>query len=163
MTPVLPPFYRIFMGGIVPSRERGDPAWLVDGAQRLANALPFNASSWLTPGTQLGPLPYAPLLTSLVSPYAFGFLVGPAKVNRRSDGGLGGLVVEKCKFLQESNCKGICLNSYKLPTQELFVPHCILPRCSQALTNSVNSTGGKYKIEQVSSAWCMQAFMQAQC
>ena len=36
MTPVLPPFYRIFMGGIVPSRERGDPAWLVDGAQRLA-------------------------------------------------------------------------------------------------------------------------------
>jgi hypothetical protein len=108
------------MGGIVPSRERGDPAWLVDGAQRLANALPFNASSWLTPGTQLGPLPYAPLLTSLVSPYAFGFLVGPAKVNRRSDGGLGGLVVEKCKFLQESNCKGICLNSCKLPAQELF-------------------------------------------
>ena len=120
MTPVLPPFYRIFMGGIVPSRERGDPAWLVDGAQRLANALPFNASAWLAPGTQLGPLPYAPLLTSLVSPYAFGFLVGPAKVNRRSDGGLGGLVVEKCKFLQESNCKGICLNSCKLPAQELF-------------------------------------------
>ena len=120
MTPVLPPFYRIFMGGLVPSLERGDPAWLVDGAQRLARALPFNLGAKLTPGRQLGPLPYAPLLTALVSPYAFGFLVGPARVNRRSDGGLGGLVVEKCKFLQESNCKGMCLNSCKQPAQDLF-------------------------------------------
>jgi hypothetical protein len=29
MTPVLPPFYRIFMAGLVPSKERGDPEWLV--------------------------------------------------------------------------------------------------------------------------------------
>jgi len=29
MTPFLPPFYRIFMSGIVPSAERGDPEWLV--------------------------------------------------------------------------------------------------------------------------------------
>jgi hypothetical protein len=41
-------------------------------------------------------------------------------VNLRSDGGLGGLVVTKCKFLQESNCKGMCLNSCKLPAQQLF-------------------------------------------
>ena len=27
-------------------------------------------------------------------------------VNRRKDGSLGGMVVEKCKFLQESGCKG---------------------------------------------------------
>jgi len=30
------------------------------------------------------------------------------------------LVVKKCKFLQESNCKGMCLNSCKLPAQQLF-------------------------------------------
>ena len=29
MTPFLPPFYRIFMSGIVPSSENGDPEWLV--------------------------------------------------------------------------------------------------------------------------------------
>jgi hypothetical protein len=29
MTPFLPPFYRLFMSGIVPSAERGDPEWLV--------------------------------------------------------------------------------------------------------------------------------------
>eukprot|EP00747_Dinoflagellata_sp_TGD_P059085 gnl/TRDRNA2_/TRDRNA2_151413_c2_seq1.p1 gnl/TRDRNA2_/TRDRNA2_151413_c2~~gnl/TRDRNA2_/TRDRNA2_151413_c2_seq1.p1 ORF type:complete len:116 (-),score=13.08 gnl/TRDRNA2_/TRDRNA2_151413_c2_seq1:282-584(-) len=40
--------------------------------------------------------------------------------NRRPDGQLGGVVVEKCKFLQESNCKGMCLNSCKLPAQQLF-------------------------------------------
>ena len=123
MTPFLPPFYRVFMGGIVPGRE-GDPEWLVDGVQGVASAvnermpwLPFNATELLAPGRQLGPLPYAPALTSVVAPYAFGFLVGPSRLNRRADGGIGGLVVEKCKFLQESNCKGMCLNSCKLPAQ----------------------------------------------
>eukprot|EP00908_Phaeocystis_cordata_P001505 Transcript_1161.p1 GENE.Transcript_1161~~Transcript_1161.p1 ORF type:complete len:428 (-),score=197.28 Transcript_1161:149-1432(-) len=125
MTPVIPPIYRFFMGGIVPSREKGDPAWLVDGVQWVAEKLPFNAKErllgkGLAPGTQLGPLFYAPFLTSVVAPFAFGFLVGPGVVNRRSDGALGGLVVEKCKFLQESNCKGMCLNSCKLPAQQLF-------------------------------------------
>lgn len=120
MTPFLPPFYRIFMGGIVPSLERGDPAWLVDIVQAVAQKLPHTLSSRLKPGAQLGPMPYAPALTSIVAPYAFGFLVGPASLNRRSDGSLGGLVVEKCKFLQESNCKGMCLNSCKLPAQALF-------------------------------------------
>ena len=39
MTPALPPFYRLFMGGLVPSIERGDPEWLVDGFQRVVNVL----------------------------------------------------------------------------------------------------------------------------
>ena len=29
-------------------------------------------------------------------------------------------MVEKCKFLQESNCKGMCLNICKLPAQAFF-------------------------------------------
>lgn len=96
MTPVLPPFYRIFMSGIVPNL--GTP--------------------W--DGKQLGPWFYAPWLTTLVTPTFFGFLVGPSRPNRRRDGQRGGLVVEKCKFLQESGCKGLCLHQCKIPAQEFF-------------------------------------------
>ncbi len=96
MTPVLPPFYRIFMSGIVP---------------KLGTEYD---------GKQFGPWFYAPWLTTLVTPTFFGFLVGPSKPNRRSDGQRGGLVVEKCKFLQESGCKGLCLHQCKIPAQEFF-------------------------------------------
>ena len=96
MTPVLPPFYRIFMSGIVP---------------KLGTDLD---------GKQFGPWFYAPFLTSFVTPTFFGFLVGPSYPNRRKDGHLGGLVVEKCKFLQESGCKGLCLHQCKLPAQQFF-------------------------------------------
>jgi hypothetical protein len=129
MTPLLPPFYRIFMSGLVPSLERGDPAWLVGGVQAVAAKLPRDAggAQRLPPGQQLGPWVYAPVLTSLVTPTAFGFLVGPSSVNRRKDGQLGGLVVEKCAFLQESGCKGMCLNICKLPAQAFFADNLGLP------------------------------------
>mmetsp|Transcript_76796 Transcript_76796/g.220574 ORF Transcript_76796/g.220574 Transcript_76796/m.220574 type:complete len:223 (+) Transcript_76796:311-979(+) len=127
MTPVLPPFYRIFMSGIVPCRENGDPDWLVDGFAKLVSVLPENIQSKLAPGTQLGPWFYAPALTSFVTPTFFGFLVGPSTINRREDGQLGGLVVEKCKFLQESSCKGMCLNICKLPAQSFFTEGLGLP------------------------------------
>eukprot|EP00978_Attheya_sp_CCMP212_P010250 scaffold24666_cov49-Attheya_sp.AAC.2 len=72
------------------------------------------------PSTQIGPWFYAPWLTSFVTPIFFGFLVGPSRPNSRKDGQAGGLVVEKCKFLQESGCKGLCLHICKLPTQQFF-------------------------------------------
>ena len=96
MTPILPPFYRIFMSGIIP---------------KIGTKYD---------GKQLGPWPYAPYLTSIVTPMFFGFLVGPSRPNRRKDGNRGGLIVEKCKFLQESKCKGLCLHQCKLPAQEFF-------------------------------------------
>lgn len=96
MTPVLPPFYRIFMSGIVPKLGTD-----------------FD-------GKQIGPWFYAPWLTTIVTPTFFGFLVGPSRPNRRKDGERGGLVVEKCKFLQESGCKGLCLHQCKIPAQEFF-------------------------------------------
>ncbi|KAL7504951.1 hypothetical protein ACHAXN_002472 [Cyclotella atomus] len=96
MTPYLPPFYRIFMSGIVPNV----------------------GSEW--DGKQIGPWFYAPWLTSIVTPPFFGFLVGPSRPNRRLDGNRGGLVVEKCKFLQESGCKGLCLHQCKIPAQDFF-------------------------------------------
>jgi hypothetical protein len=99
MTPVLPPFYRIFMSGIIPNIGG-------DGGERDVK--------------QIGPWFYAPWLTTIVTPTFFGFLVGPSRPNRRKDGERGGLVVEKCKFLQVSNCKGICLHQCKLPAQQFF-------------------------------------------
>lgn len=103
MTPILPPFYRLFMSGIIPKVN----------------------SPW--DGKQLGPWFYAPFLTSFVTPTFFGFLVGPSRPNRRRDGALGGLVVEKCKFLQESGCKGLCLHQCKLPAQKFFAEELGLP------------------------------------
>mmetsp|Transcript_5586 Transcript_5586/g.6372 ORF Transcript_5586/g.6372 Transcript_5586/m.6372 type:complete len:415 (+) Transcript_5586:237-1481(+) len=110
MTPVLPPFYRIFMGWKVPTSGI-DPDWLVEFATQTLK---------LEEGKTYGPAFYAPLFTSIVAPYAFGFLVGPARVNLRSDGQYGGIVVNKCKFLQQSGCKGMCLHSCKLPAEQLF-------------------------------------------
>lgn len=103
MTPFLPPFYRLFMSGIVPKVN----------------------SPW--DGKQVGPWFYAPALTSFVTPTFFRFLVGPSRPNRRRDGTLGGLVVEKCRFLQESGCKGLCLHQCKLPAQKFFAEELGLP------------------------------------
>lgn len=77
--------------------------------------------------TQLGPWPWAPALTSWVTPLFFKFLVGPSTPNYRADGQLGGLVVEKCRFLQESGCKGLCLHQCKLPAQRFFAEDLRLP------------------------------------
>eukprot|EP01041_Mallomonas_annulata_P004155 gene4155-8258_t len=120
MTPFLPPFYRIFMSGIVPSEKRNDPKWLVDGTTWLVGKLPESLQSKVAPGTQLGPWFYAPALTSFVTPPFLNFLVGPSRMNRRKNGQIGGMVVEKCKFLQESGCKGLCLHQCKIPAQEFF-------------------------------------------
>ncbi|CAN6349606.1 unnamed protein product [Urochloa humidicola] len=34
-----------------------------------------------------------------------------------------GVFVEKCKYLEESKCLGICINTCKLPTQTFFKDH----------------------------------------
>lgn len=117
MTPFLPPFYRLFMAGIVPSAERGDPDWLVSLFASINSSLPGKP---LVPGKQIGPWFYAPALTSWVTPPLLQFLVGPSRANFRKDGELGGLIVEKCKFLQESGCKGLCLHQCKIPAQDFF-------------------------------------------
>lgn len=115
MTPLLPPVYRLFMSGIVP--------------RRVADRLPPSAVAWIQAvgnphpnegDLQFGPVPYAPYLTTVITPLFFQFLVGPSHPNARKDGQPGGLVVEKCKFLQESGCKGMCLHICKLPTQQFF-------------------------------------------
>ena len=125
MTPFLPPFYRLFMSGIVPSDERKDPKWLVSLTQRILEKLPQSLQA--QPGQQIGPFFYAPFLTSVVTPTFLNFLVGPSDINYRKDGNLGGINVRKCKFLQESGCKGLCLHQCKLPAQQFFAEELGLP------------------------------------
>ena len=127
MTPFLPPFYRIFMSGIIPCEKNNDPEWLIKIFDYCRNKLPESLQSNLSPGKQLGPWFYAPFLTSFVTPVFLSFLVGPSRVNRRKNGQLGGLVIEKCKFLQESGCKGLCLHQCKIPAQEFFAETLGLP------------------------------------
>ena len=133
LTPFLPPFYRIFMAGIVPCKENGDPEWLIHAFAAVNKALVGQGGSLetgpLAPGKAMfgGPLIYAPFLTSVVTPPFLKFLVGPSRTNYRKDGQLGGIVVEKCKFLQESGCKGLCLHQCKLPAQQFFADKLKLP------------------------------------
>lgn len=52
------------------------------------------------------------------------WLMGPCSVNSVNlpDGSscTSGVFVEKCKYLEESKCVGICINTCKLPTQTFF-------------------------------------------
>ena len=115
------------MSGFVPSKERGDPDWLVSLSDSIIASLPEDLKEKAIPGKQLGPWFYAPYLTTIVTPPFLQFLVGPSRVNRRVDGSVGGMVVEKCKFLQESGCKGLCLHQCKIPAQEFFADTLGLP------------------------------------
>ena len=101
-----------------------------------AQTMVYNCLKWLlTPAMPLiyrpfmsgaigekryGPWFYAPFMTSFVTPPFFSFLVGPSSPNLRRDGQPGGLIVEKCRFLQQSGCNGICLQMCKLPAQSFF-------------------------------------------
>jgi len=98
------PIYRLFMGGIVPAKV----------------AATLQKEDWKNKQVFEGGLFYAPFLTSLVTPLFFQWLVGPARTCRRKDGTRGGVVVEKCRFLEISNCKGLCLNICKKPAEEFF-------------------------------------------
>jgi len=68
----------------------------------------------------MAPWPWAPFLTALFTPPFFKFLVGPNWLDERKDGAPGGVYVERCRFLEETGCKGLCLNMCKLPTQTFF-------------------------------------------
>ncbi|GMH80955.1 hypothetical protein TrST_g8645 [Triparma strigata] len=98
------PIYRLFMAGIVPAK--------------VGEAL--GKEEWKDKQVFKGGLFYAPFLTSLVTPLFFQWLVGPARTSRRSDGTRGGVVVEKCRFLEISNCKGLCLHLCKSPAEQFF-------------------------------------------
>ncbi|KAL6594604.1 hypothetical protein ACP70R_048342 [Stipagrostis hirtigluma subsp. patula] len=66
-------------------------------------------------------------LASVMVALSCQWLMGPCSVNSVTlpDGKSwsSGVFVEKCKYLEESKCLGICINTCKLPTQTFFKDH----------------------------------------
>jgi len=74
------------------------------------------------------PYPWTPVIMSIFTPFFMDFLVGPSKPNLRpEDKKPGGMLVEKCRWLEEANCKGMCINQCKLPGQAYFFEGLGLP------------------------------------
>ena len=63
-------------------------------------------------------------LLALLSMYLFPFLVGPCTTDtwQRDDGEAwkSKVVIEKCKFLEASGCKGMCVGLCKKPSEAYF-------------------------------------------
>mmetsp|Transcript_9507 Transcript_9507/g.13282 ORF Transcript_9507/g.13282 Transcript_9507/m.13282 type:complete len:362 (+) Transcript_9507:95-1180(+) len=74
------------------------------------------------------PYPWTPIIMSIFTPFFMDFLVGPSKPNLRpEDNKPGGMLIEKCRWLEEANCKGMCVNQCKLPGQAYFYGELGLP------------------------------------
>ncbi|KAI0567642.1 Beta-carotene isomerase D27, partial [Gracilaria domingensis] len=67
-----------------------------------------------------------PGLNATVTPIFFQWLVGDCYTNRPEEGGYG-VYIEKCRFLEESGCKGLCVNMCQQPTQRYFTDVLGLP------------------------------------
>ncbi|XP_004289540.1 PREDICTED: beta-carotene isomerase D27, chloroplastic [Fragaria vesca subsp. vesca] len=73
----------------------------------------------------------AALMVARVTAISCQWLMGPCTVNSVDlpDGNswASGVFVEKCKYLEESKCVGICVNTCKLPTQSFFKDYMGVP------------------------------------
>lgn len=67
-----------------------------------------------------------PGINAAITPQFFAWLVGPCSNNRPEEGGYG-VLIEKCRFLDESGCKGLCVNMCQQPTQRYFTEVLGLP------------------------------------
>lgn len=66
-------------------------------------------------------------MNALLTPLIFSWLVGPCYKNKDKESGLPGVYIEKCRFLDESGCKGLCVNMCQQPTQAFFTKVLGLP------------------------------------
>jgi len=66
-------------------------------------------------------------LNASITPIYFAWLVGPSKRNVPEDTGGEGVLIEKCRFLDEAKCKGLCVNMCQQPVQNLFTNTLDLP------------------------------------
>lgn len=73
----------------------------------------------------------AAIMVARVTALSCQWLMGPCAVNSVDlpDGSSlnSGVFVEKCKYLEESKCVGICINTCKLPTQAFFKDYMGVP------------------------------------
>lgn len=79
------------------------------------------------------PLPdFSCRLNALATALTCQWLMGPCKVNDvEVDGGaIGkghGVLVERCRYLEQAGCASVCINSCKIPTQTFFARDMGLP------------------------------------
>ncbi|RVW41551.1 Beta-carotene isomerase D27, chloroplastic [Vitis vinifera] len=73
----------------------------------------------------------AAMMVARVTALSCQWLMGPCTVNSVNlpDGSScsSGVFVERCKYLEESKCVGICINTCKLPTQTFFKDYMGVP------------------------------------
>lgn len=55
-------------------------------------------------------------MNAMITPIFFQWLVGKSETNLPEEGGYG-VKIEKCRFLEESGCKGLCVNMCKIPVR----------------------------------------------
>ncbi|XP_015166570.1 beta-carotene isomerase D27, chloroplastic isoform X2 [Solanum tuberosum] len=74
---------------------------------------------------------FAALMVARVTALSCQWLMGPCAVNSvdlpNGSSLMSGVFVEKCKYLEESKCVGVCINTCKLPTQTFFKDHMGVP------------------------------------
>ncbi|XP_054803832.1 beta-carotene isomerase D27, chloroplastic isoform X2 [Prosopis cineraria] len=73
----------------------------------------------------------AAMMVARVTALTCQWLMGPCKINSvdLDNGGScsSGVYVERCKYLEESKCASICVNTCKFPTQTFFLDHMGVP------------------------------------
>ncbi|KAL1293783.1 hypothetical protein HN51_054428 [Arachis hypogaea] len=105
----------------------------IEAAVRVLRALfpPFLLELYKIFIAPLGRGKIAAMMVARVTALTCQWLMGPCKVNsvELPDGTLcsSGVFVERCKYLEESKCVGICINTCKFPTQTFFKDHMGVP------------------------------------
>ncbi|GAB4841784.1 hypothetical protein Ancab_022508 [Ancistrocladus abbreviatus] len=104
-----------------------------EAAVRILRSLfpPFLLELYRMLITPIGGGRLAAMMVARVTALTCRWLMGSCKVNSISlpDGSLceSGVFVERCKYLEESKCVGICVNTCKLPTQTFFKDYMGIP------------------------------------
>ncbi|KAK4273292.1 hypothetical protein QN277_021721 [Acacia crassicarpa] len=117
---------RLLMKG----RTRADT---IEAAVRVLRSLfpPFLLELYKMLIAPIGGGKVAAMMVARVTALSCQWLMGPCKVNSVDlDNGTScssGVYVERCKYLEESKCASICINTCKFPTQTFFMDHMGVP------------------------------------
>lgn len=76
---------------------------------------------------------FSPALLAWFAKHLLPFLVGAMELTERSidDPRSGGVLVQRCRVLEGTNCKGVCAKMCKLPTQRFFAEEWGVPVAMQ--------------------------------
>ncbi|KAE9611863.1 hypothetical protein Lal_00049021 [Lupinus albus] len=105
----------------------------IEAAVRVLTALfpPYLLDLYKKLIAPLGGGKIAAIMVARVTALTCQWLMGPCKVNSvEMEDGIScnsGVHVERCKYLEESKCVGICLNTCKFPTQTFFKDYMGVP------------------------------------